>query len=582
MNNSINRNWLILVVACALAVTACSDKKAATADSSALTATDSILAYVPANTPYVFVKSAPLPDALSDKLEPKIDLVFESYQAVMREMIKSHTQKLSQDDGELEKAEQVIAIIEEMISLLSVDGMRSAGFGRESTFAIYGNGLLPVLRMQLTDGKLFEAEIARIEAQAGEQLPTAELDGQSYRYVDSHEARFMIAVFGDQAVFTLAPASFSDEKLAQLVGLSPPATSIAEAGELQQIATEFGFTQQYIGFFNPVRLAETFLDDPSGLDADLIAMLDHEPLTLSDVCKEEIRSVVGLVPRIVFGYTEISEDRIDESMIIELRDDIAAGLSSITAAVPGLGVDHGGLISFGMSMNPLAARNFYEARLDAMEADPFECELFNDAQAGVAKGREALSQPIPPMAYDFKGFLAVVDEIDGLDFASKAPPESIKARFLLAMDNVAALIGMGAMFSQELAELDLQAGAEPVPFELPGKDGAPVSTYLAMSDDALALSVGEGVEEKLTDMLEAASHEPPPFMSMTVDARQYYALVGKAVAAADDGENAPSKDMRAALQDAMVAIADIINRMTIHVRFTSRGIEIESDMTLAD
>lgn len=582
MINSKNRNWLIPVIACALAMTACSGKKDTTDDSSALTAADSILRYVPANTPYIFAKTAPLPEALSDKLEPKIDAVFESYQAVVREMLKVHTEKLSQDDGEFEETERVIAIIEEMMPLLSVDGMRGAGIGRESTFALYGNGLLPVLRLQLTDGKLFEAEMARIEARAGEPLPTAELDGQSYRYIDGGEAQFVIAVFGDQAVFTVAPAGFSDEKLAQLVGLSLPATSIAESGELQQIATEFGFTEQYIGFFNPVRLAETFLDDPSGLDADLIAMMDHDPLTLSDVCKAEIRSVVGLAPRMVFGYTEISVDRIDESMIIELRDDIAAGLSSFTAAVPGLGVDHGGLMSFGMSMNPLAVRNFYEARLDAMEADPFECELFSDAQAGVAKGREALSQPIPPMAYDFKGFLAVVDEIDGLDFASKAPPESVKARFLLAMDNVEAMIAMAAMFSPDLAELDLQAGEEPVPFEVPAKGGAAQSVYLARSDDALAVSVGEGVEAKLTDMLEAAPQEPSPFLFMTVDAKQYYSLIGKAIAAGDGGEDAPSEAMQAALQDALVAIADILNRVTLDVRFTSRGIEIDSEVTLAD
>ena len=582
MFNSINRNWLILVIACACTVAACSDNKDATGDSSALTAADSVLRYVPANAPYVFAKTAPLPAALSDKLEPKVDLVLASYQAVMREMIKAHTQRLSQDDGEAEDTAQVTAVLEELFTLLSIDGIRGAGIGRESIFAFYGNGLLPVLRIQLTDGKLFDAEMARVEAQVGQALPTAELDGQSYRYVDRGEARFVIAIIGDQAVLTVAPAAFSDEKLGQLIGLSLPARSIAESGELQTIVMEFGFSDHYVGFFNLVRLTETLLGDSSGLDADLMAMIDHDPLILTNACKTEIRSAVGLMPRMLFGYTEISEDRIDESMIIELRDDIAAGLSLFAAAVPGLGEDHGGLISFGMSMNPLAARNFFEARLDAMEADPFECELFSDIQAGVAKGREALNEPVPPMVYDFKGFLAIVDEIDGVDFASNAPPKSVKARFLVAMDNVEALIAMGAMFSAELAELDLQAGDEPVPFEMPAKGGETETVYLAMSDKALAVSVGEGVEAKLIDMLGAAPQEPPPFMSMSVDAGRYYALIGNAVAARDGGDDGTSDNMRAALKDAMEAIADIYERITLHVIFTSRGVEIDSAVTLAD
>jgi tetratricopeptide (TPR) repeat protein len=46
------------------------------------------------------------------------------------------------------------------------------------------------------------------------------------------------------------------------------------------------------------------------------------------------------------------------------------------------------------------------------------------------------------MAYDFKGFVAVINEIEGLDVQSQTPPTSIDGNFMLAMDNAQALVNL--------------------------------------------------------------------------------------------------------------------------------------------
>ena len=46
---------------------------------------------------------------------------------------------------------------------MSLDGIRGAGIERESAFALYGNGILPVLRFELSDADLFDAAIDRID-----------------------------------------------------------------------------------------------------------------------------------------------------------------------------------------------------------------------------------------------------------------------------------------------------------------------------------------------------------------------------------------------------------------------------------
>ena len=165
-------------------------------------------------------------------------------------------------------------------------------------------------------------------------------------------------------------------------------------------------------------------------------------------------------------------------MIVELRDDIAEGLAMIPAAVPGLGSDPGGFMSFGFGLNPLALREFYEGRLDAMEADPYECEKLAALQAGVAKGREALNQPVPPVVYSFRGLVANIADIQGMDMASKTPPESIDASVLIAMENAESLIMMAAMMDPQIAALNLLPDGKPIRLEL--------AQLAEIADDAFA------------------------------------------------------------------------------------------------
>src|SRR5690606_38192301 len=141
-----------------------------------------------------------------------------------------------------------------------------------------------------------------------------------------------------------------------------PDNSIADTGELGALAKKYGFTPYGLGLVDVRRIAGTFLDKPSGVNESLLALMEHDHSELSDVCRDEIRQVAALVPRLVTGYTEMTAERIRSNSVFELRSDIAAGLQTITAPVPGLGQPHGGLFSFGVSFDLLALRDFYAAR----------------------------------------------------------------------------------------------------------------------------------------------------------------------------------------------------------------------------
>jgi hypothetical protein len=186
------------------------------------------------------------------------------------------------------------------------------------------------------------------------------------------------------------------------------------------------------------------------------------------------------------------------------------------------------------------------------------------------------------MVYDFKGFLAVIDSFEGMDLANNIPPTSISARILLAMDNVEALIAMGSMFNPDVAGLNLQPDGKPIPLDLPQLTGNVETPFVAMTESALVISVGDGAETQAADMLDGALDERPPFMSLAIDAQRYYSLVGDAIAARDHGAGVPSPEKQEAMKEAMDALGNIYERMKADVRFTTRGVEIDGRITVAD
>ena len=543
---------------------------------------EQLLQYIPAETPYVMAFTKPLPDDLMDKFEPVVDKTLSGYERILRYKVSEVLVELSKEEGGAEKAKQLQELVDEFASLMSVQGLRDAGIDRDSVFAIYGDGLLPVFRVVLSDREKFDAAVARLESKSPEKFQVGTAGGQSYRYHDVEEARFVVATPGDSAVITIVPTAYSEERLAQVLGVKKPQNNVAKG--LSEITRAYDFTGHFTGFVDVEKITASFLGDPSGLNKELLQAAGHDPEKLTAECRAEFAELATVAPRVLVGYTDVNKSHIDTEMVVELREDIATGLATIPTAVPGLGMDLGGFMTFGFSLDPLAARTFYEARLDAMEADPFECADLAELQASVAQGREALAKPVPPVVYNFSGMLAHINDIQGMDFATQKPPESIDASFLLAMDNVQDLVSMAAMMVPQVAELNLLPDGKARPLDLPQLAQIAEQAFVALSTNGLSIALGEGSDRNSETMLAADVETPSPFMSFSMDSKRYYEFVGEALMQegdADDEEAQPLA-LRTAMRDVMVSSGELYERVSINVHLTKRGVEIGSRMTLSD
>lgn len=573
------KSGLVLLTIVTVTLSACS-KQPGEASASALVSSEGLLKYVPADTPYLLAMPVALPDDVLDKLEPQVDVTLHMYPALIKAILTSviaSKEAAGEDAGEFQDA---IPFVDKLGSLLSIEGLRAAGIDRDSRVVMYGVGVLPVIRTTLSDGTLLEAAFARLEEAAANKMSVATIGNYEYRFAGDDEGRVIVAIMDNELVISVVPAELSEEQLKTVLGLTLPEENIAETRTLKHIADKYGFKDYLVGFMDIERFASVFLDDQSGVNAELLSMIDYDDSKMSDACKNDLRSIAGVMPRIVIGYTDVNIEKLSSKAVFELRQDLAAGISTMTGPVPGLGSDQGGLFSMGMSTDLLAARDFYADRLDAMEADPYECEEFFDFQATVAAGREILDQPVPPVAYGFKGFLAIVEDIEGLDLQNEIPPTSIDMRLLVSIDNAEGLLAMGAMFSPELAALDLEPDGEPVRLEMGQLAALGQTVHIAMTDNAIAVSVGEGTEDRLGAMLAASVNDPSPFMAFEMDAARYYDSIGDAMMTDGDGDIESMQELQEAMQAMMNMAKESLSRLSITVDFTEHGIELNSTVHL--
>jgi hypothetical protein len=231
---------------------------------------------------------------------------------------------------------------------------------------------------------------------------------------------------------------------------------------------------------------------------------------------------------------------------------------------------------------------------------PFRCPALAWLNEDVAKLNQELANPAVFMAgAAVSGLNLTLSQIELRDGATPL----VRGKLAIGSDNPASLLSMAGGFLPQLASLNLQPGAPPValPAGLLPPDAPPA--HFALSDKALAISLGAGEESGLAAFASAPAGKPAPLLHYGVDSRglrvfidsmakvaQDQLAAAEAAAAmagpqgADgDGDGQPDEagnDDIAELREAMElvrsaqgAYVDAIDRVDVALYATERGLE---------
>ena len=488
---------------------------------------DAPLAFVPADTPYVVANLDVLDDSTRTALLSQANAELPSQVAQLK--------TAADDMKDPDSARLLKAFIAELDGKTIETFAQNNGLDLKGYSALYGVGLAPVVRIELTDPKAFDAFVGRLETAYGKKLDTASIGNQSYRKHVSTEAgtQVILATVGKQAVAALLPADAPDAMLRQALGLDRPAKSLQDDGRLEKIAKDKGYKPYVVGQLD---VARTLALASSGKDPFFAAMLKAhaeseaaktgEPVAnqmqIPASCQTDTARIAARVPSMSFGYTTLDAKEQAARFDVKLADDIVKAFSGLKVALPGLGTDADAPFDLSIALPVKDLRTFWSAQADAVAAKPFSCPALLDINDQFAKiGQLAQRAAMPPFG-DMQGLRIALDS-----FAPdpNATLPKFTGRVLLATSNPAGLIALGQVGMPALGQIKLTQDGKPValPENMTATLGQPA--WAAMNDKALALGIGAGEDGKLGDLLKASEGDTGRMMRMHLSGDMYMTWV---------------------------------------------------------
>lgn len=486
---------------------------------------DAPLAFVPADTPYVVANLDIMDDSTRGALLAQADAQLPSQLAQID--AAAERMKVKDPDG----ARLLHAVSAEFKGKTIESFAQSAGLNLKGYSALYGLGLAPVLRLELSDTDAFDAFVGRLEKAYGKKLDVANIDKQTYRKFafPASGTEIVLATVDKQAVAALLPADASTALLRQAFGMDRPQKSLQDDGRLVSLSKAKGYKSWLVGELDlsralPLAIAgkDPLVSAIQKARAEAVSAKTGEPvatqLQTSPSCSADASRIAARVPRISFGYTQLDARHQEARVDVALADDISQAFSGLTVDLPGLG--QAGTAPFDISLAlPVASlRTFWMAQAEAVAAKPFTCASLTDLNDSFAKLGPAMQKAaIPP----FGDMLGVRIALDSLSAGKGSSMPSFTGRVLLGTSNPEGLLAMGQMMVPALAKLKVTTDGTPqaLPKDMSSMLGQPA--WVAMSGKALALGIGAGEETHLAGMLKESAGNAGQMTRLHVSGAMY-------------------------------------------------------------
>ena len=562
---------LALITGIALLISACS-KGPDDANVAITENTNPLLAYVPADTAYVFAALEPAPKEITDvyvsRAQPVLDVISEH-------IAQFQADYASGDYEDDHQARFATAILDELGGSLNADGLEKLGISMQSHHAFYAMGVFPVIRFELTDAQALRDAIGRIEVKMGFEMPEKELNGTSYWQAsdDNDPTSAYIAILDNQLAISVFPVSAEDSLLASFLGQEMPAQSMASTNTLAIMNKEKGYTSYGSGMIDLRQLADEFLNPDSSTRTFLGPDFDFDVENLDAVCVAELKSMVARVPRITAGTTMLTANEIGMRYEAELENSLASGFAALVSDTP-VALDGDYLLSASVALQVGKLRTFVLEKANEIVATPYQCAELEELNQNAMELVQQLNIPMPPMVNNLKGLRVNLTNIDPSGDIPNA-----EGLFALHVDKPEMFVGMASMMVPGFEELDLPNQTKPVriPAEVLHMEGFDV--FALMGDNAIGAAIGEQHINGLEQFMAAKPQDSGTFFSMSYDMAKQFEIqqaLEEKYAMNGHGDHSFSDELSNAARE---SYTEIFDRSRVDMRMTGKGLVIDSSIS---
>lgn len=486
---------------------------------------DAPLAFVPADTPYVLANLDVLDDETRQAILTQVDAELPAQVVQM----KTQADQLAEKDPDMAKYLRTLAT--EFDGKTAEQVIQETGVNPKGYMALYGQGLSPVLRVELADTKAFDSFVAKIQNDYGKKLDVVTLGTQTYqRYVApvSH-LQFIIAVVGKQAVLALLPEDAGQPLLRQALGLDRPAKSVQDTDRLADLAKSKGYAKWAVGQMDLTRLLPLLIGGQDPLAQALQKMRAEnesaktgEPVAnimqLPPSCQSEASRIAARVPQMSMGYTTLDEKHRDMRFDVTLANDIVSAFNHLKVELPGLGSDPSAPFELSLALPMQQLRTFWSAQAQAVADKPFTCPMLDNLNDTFSSLGDATQKAAVPPIGDLLGLHVALDSYTP---NPNGGMPKVAGRVVIGTNNPAGLLAMAQMTSPMLNGLKLTGDNKPVALPTQLTNALSESGWAAMGGKSLGVAVGTGEDGKLADIMQQPGGDAGELMRTHLDGDMY-------------------------------------------------------------
>jgi hypothetical protein len=489
-------------------------------------AAPSMFEAIPADTPYLFASIEPMP--------ADVWAMYAEMASAMRGGIGALVAQGLDDEATPAELRFVLALFETVTEDVSKEGMSALGISADPRFAIYGLGALPVARFEIADADRLRDTIARLEADSGYELPTRELAGHRV-WALGEPMLGAAAILGQEVVMTFGTEATIEATFEVLLGRRDVGGTLSETDLRALVATQ-GVTPFGVGYVDTRRLAALLLGAGEGVGAEITAPLFGGEQAAPAACASAVDHALGHVPRIGFGYTELSRERMAMRGSVELSDELAQLMSAAQTSVPGLTGQFGGspLLAIGAAVDLRAGARALERIAAELRAVGDACEDAEIQQAA-ANLSAAARGSVPPPFSSIKGGVLVVNSFDVAGM-------SAEGYALIGIDRPTTLLRLARPFVPQLAGIEVASDGvfRPLPPALAEFIPLELGLTYAVGARGVALAAGESGRQGAEAAMQIAPATSPLF-AMAYDYQAFLRLLLGVMPAAGTVEEQASR-----------------------------------------
>jgi len=393
-----------------------------------------ILSGIPADTPYVFLALEPegldaLPWSPSE-LVPLYDKFIEDIAPREAARTAAPAERTLDQSGQF----LVWSLLKELDGKLSAEGLTSFGVDLDGTWAVYGLGIFPAVRITLDDPAAATATMDRVleRAELVVERPRIDFDGNlapGGKSVDADassvtlrvatldpEWQMAVGVVGDELVATIAPTELMPTLLEPLAGALPAGSSLADSAQFETLATRYvdgSSLGDGFGYVDLVGTAYGFARKGAPLLGRSLDAVDAP--RLEGVCADEWGSVAEHFPYLVAEFDPISFfDIRSGSVTLQMsNDELMAQLAQLRAdvgTVAPTSEDASPTMSLGFNVDLDGALELLNAYGTAIGASPYQCDSLGWVNTTAARV-VAAEMLVPKPLQGLRGGHFIIDEL---------------------------------------------------------------------------------------------------------------------------------------------------------------------------